>query len=61
MLTRLKYAKEHVNIIYDIEKEKAEADKKMRAMVKGTLTRVEKLLNILVQDIKDDEIEENAA
>ena len=33
----------------------------MRAMVKGTLTRVEKLLNILVQDIKDDEIEETAA
>lgn len=30
-------------------------------MIKGTLTKIENLLNILVQDIKDDEIKENAA
>ena len=56
MIARIKFAKRNIEIVYSLEEKNAENDKKTRAMVKGTLTRVEKLLNILVQDIKDDEI-----
>lgn len=56
MITRIKFAKKNINIIYSLEEKNTKNDKKTRAMIKGSLTRIEKLLNILVQDIKDEEI-----
>ena len=54
MLVRLNYARKNVDIIYSLEESWKEEDKKTRTMVKATLTRVEKILNILVRDIEEE-------
>ena len=58
MLSRLKYAKAHTDIIYSLDECRKEDDKKTRSMVKSSLTRVEKLLNIILSDIQDKDIVE---
>lgn len=60
MLSRLKYAKAHTDIIYSLDECRKEDDKKTRSMVKSSLTRVEKLLNIILNDVQDKDIVEAA-
>lgn len=52
ILVRMEYARKKVNIIYSLEENLKEEDKKTRAMVKAALTRTQNLLNILIKDIE---------
>lgn len=54
ILVRTSYARKNVGIIYSLEESWKEEDKKTRTMVKATLTRVEKILDILVKDIEEE-------
>lgn len=51
ILVRIKYARENVNIIYSYGMETQ--DKKLRTMIKSSLTRVEKLILIIIQEIEN--------
>lgn len=48
VLKRIKYAKEHTDIIYSLTPER---DKKLRTMIKSSLTRAEKLINLVISEI----------
>ena len=60
MLSRLKYAKNHTNVVYSLDECRKEDDKKTRSMLKSSLTRAEKILNIILNDVLDTEIVEAA-
>lgn len=50
ILSRLKYAKENTDVIFSIMS--IDYDKKYKRMLKGTLTRVEKLMDIIISEIE---------
>ena len=50
ILSRLKYAKENIDVIFSIMC--IDYDKKYKRMLKGTLTRVEKLMDIIISEIE---------
>lgn len=51
ILARIKYARENIDVIFSFWDEKG--DKKLRTMIKGSLTRAEKLINMVVAEIED--------
>lgn len=51
ILRRIKYAKENVDIIYSIGYK--EQDKKLRTMIKSSLTRAEKLMKLVIDEIEN--------
>ena len=51
ILKRIKYARENIDVIFSFWSEKD--DKKLRTMIKGSLTRTEKLINMVVAEIED--------
>lgn len=51
ILKRIKYARENIDVIFSFWSEKD--DKKLRTMIKGSLTRAEKLINMVVVEIED--------
>ena len=51
ILRRIKYAKENVNIIYSIGYK--EQNKKLRTMIKSSLTRAEKLMKLVIDEIEN--------
>ncbi len=50
VLKRIKYARENVNIIYTLGH--TEQDKKLRTMTKSSLTRTEKLIQLVIDEIE---------
>ena len=51
ILRRIKYAKENVEIIYSVGYK--EQDKKLRTMIKSSLTRAEKLMKLVIDEIEN--------
>lgn len=53
ILARIQYARDNIEVLYGVESEKSKLkDKKLKAMVKGALTRTEKLINMVINDVK---------
>lgn len=52
ILARIQYARDNVEILYSYENTELD-DKKLRTMIKGSLTRAEKLINMVVAEIED--------
>lgn len=50
ILKRVKFAREHIGIIYSIGKD--ELDKKIKTTIKSALTRTEKAINMIINDIE---------
>lgn len=50
ILNRIKYARDNVNIIYTLGHE--EQDKKLRTIIKSSLTRTGKLINLIIDEIE---------
>lgn len=50
-MRRIKYAKENVDIIYSIGYK--EQYKKLRTMIKSSLTRAEKLMKLVIDEIEN--------
>lgn len=61
MFSRLEYAKRHTDVVYSLDECRKEEDKKTRTMLKSSLTRAEKILNVILNDVLDNEIEEGYA
>lgn len=50
ILKGIKYARENIDVIYSLEHEKE--DKKLRTMIKSSLTRAENLMRLIIDDIE---------
>ena len=60
VLLRIKYAREHVDIIYSLNKNFEAEDKKLRTMIKSSLTRIEKPIRTIIGYIEELYTEETA-
>lgn len=50
ILKRIKFARKHIGIIYSMSKD--ELDKKIKTVIKGALTRTEKAVNLIINEIE---------
>lgn len=50
ILKKIKYARDKISVVYKFQSE--EEDKKLRAMFKSALTRTEKLINLIINEIE---------
>lgn len=60
ILLRIKYAREHIDIIYSLNKDFEAEDKKLRTMIKSSLTRIEKPIRTIIGYIEELYTEETA-
>lgn len=60
ILLRIKYAREHIDIIYSLNKNFETEDKKLRTMIKSSLTRIEKPIKTIIGYIEELYTEETA-
>ena len=60
LLLRIKYAREHIDVIYSLNKNFEAEDKKLRTMIKSSLTRIEKPIRTIIGYIEELYTEETA-
>lgn len=60
ILLRIKYARENIEIIYSLNKDFEAEDKKLRTMIKSSLTRIEKPIRTIIGYIEELYTEETA-